>query len=407
MYNHFDGEGGRAPPGLITVPGGKCPLYDHSNKRKDQQVDAAEKEAMAKVRSEHPELSEEDLKIKFAEVVQQPTSRHYGHHGLNGVNRVWIPPRVAPPPADLNANLNAVQPFIQVRRPRPFDNNAPGPAVGAAMRPATLGAINDEQQRQWTDAALIGGHVQQAAQQQQAAYQNVQQAAQQQQQAAYQRYLDLQQQQQQQVGQQIQAMRLAQQQQAEKQAQDLQQQQQQQQQHQHVRQQIQAMRLAQEQQAEQQAQQLQQLQAMRQRRAERQARLHIPLAQNQGVLGEAGPNEADGARPSFGDDDPNPFAYSSALFEEADGPFDRPNRPHQYRYRPNSVAVVNDGFDGQDQQMIRLNARIAREAVERTNREAAAPPQPRPLQAPRRRNALVGIDPWVNDQAALDNPWLQ
>lgn len=88
LYNHFDGQG-RAPPGLITGSGGKCPLYDESHKRKDQQVEAAGREAMDKVRSEHPDLSEQDLKIKFAMDVQSPTNgRHrdydYDFHPLNG-----------------------------------------------------------------------------------------------------------------------------------------------------------------------------------------------------------------------------------------------------------------------------------------------------------------------------------
>lgn len=78
MYNHFDGQG-RAPPGVNTDDKtGKCPLYDESHKRKDQQVDKAEKEAMAKVRAEHPDLSEEDLKIKFAKGVQSSSNRHLG-----------------------------------------------------------------------------------------------------------------------------------------------------------------------------------------------------------------------------------------------------------------------------------------------------------------------------------------
>ena len=83
MYNHFDGQG-RAPPGVNTDDkSGKCPLYDESHKRKDQQVDKAEKEAMAKVRAEHPDLSEEDLKIKFAKGLQSSSNRYHGdprHH---------------------------------------------------------------------------------------------------------------------------------------------------------------------------------------------------------------------------------------------------------------------------------------------------------------------------------------
>ena len=80
MYNHFDGQG-RAPPGVNTDDKtGKCPLYDESHKRKDQQVDKAEKEAMAKVRAEHPDLSEDDLRIKFVKGVQSSSNRHHGDH---------------------------------------------------------------------------------------------------------------------------------------------------------------------------------------------------------------------------------------------------------------------------------------------------------------------------------------
>lgn len=124
MYNHFDGQG-RAPPGLITDQGGKCPLYDESSKRKDQQVDQAEKDAMSKVRAEHPELSEEDLKIKFAKSVQSPTNpdsrlhhryhrmmrdihggppRDLDFHGFNGV-----PPHVLPPYGVARARNQAAQ----------------------------------------------------------------------------------------------------------------------------------------------------------------------------------------------------------------------------------------------------------------------------------------------------------
>ena len=93
MYNHFDGQG-RAPPGVNTDDkSGKCPLYDESHKRKDQQVDKAEKEAMAKVRAEHPDLSEEDLKIRFAKGVQSSSNRHHGeHHQPLHANHRELPP---------------------------------------------------------------------------------------------------------------------------------------------------------------------------------------------------------------------------------------------------------------------------------------------------------------------------
>lgn len=92
MYNHFDGQG-RAPPGVNTdEKSGKCPLYDESHKRKDQQVDKAEKEAMAKVREEHPDLSEDDLKIKFAKGVHSSSSQHHGDHLHAPAAYGYVPP---------------------------------------------------------------------------------------------------------------------------------------------------------------------------------------------------------------------------------------------------------------------------------------------------------------------------
>lgn len=362
MYNHFDGEGVRAPPGLITVPGGKCPLYDGSSKRKDEQVDAAEKEAMAKVRSEHPEIPEEDLKIKFAEVVQQSTSGKYGlhgpfgpyaphghaphghvPHGLYGANHVWVPPQIPPPPADLGAGLNAAHPILEARRPRPFHNNAPEQGVRAAARPAALGAIHNEQHDQWVGVVPIGGQAQQAAQKQQ---------------TAYQRFMDLQQQQQQ------------------------------------LQRQILAWRLVEQRQH--------QIQTIQQQQAERLSRLHIPLAPDRGLLGGAGPNDADRARPRFADNKADPFPFNPAL-SEADGPFNPPAQPHLHHYRPNRVTAEDDIFDPHHyrQRATRLDARIERQAGERSNQEAALP-QTRPFLATRRGNALVGIDP----QATLNKPWL-
>ncbi|KAK4693198.1 hypothetical protein P7C71_g4153, partial [Lecanoromycetidae sp. Uapishka_2] len=110
MYNHFDGQG-RAPPGLITSQGGKCPLYDESSRRKDQQVEEAEKDAMSKVRAEHPELSEEDLKIKFAKSIQSstgiPSGMQHPHYRFMG---------------DLQGGLLRVQDFVGPLNMR----NAPG-----------------------------------------------------------------------------------------------------------------------------------------------------------------------------------------------------------------------------------------------------------------------------------------
>ena len=165
MYNHFDSESGRAPPGLITKPGGKCPLYDESNKRKDEQVEAAEKDAMAKVRADHPELSEEDLKIKFAKSVQQPSGRRHHHYGRP---HDWIPPQ--PPHLHPHRQVGLFEGLDPLFGPRHADR----PANPANAIPGVFPAVDEEQQRR-----LQMQHLQR---QQQVAYQTYLQAQQRQQQ---------------------------------------------------------------------------------------------------------------------------------------------------------------------------------------------------------------------------------
>ena len=76
-YDHFDQSNSRVG-GPIN---GKCPLYDGSN-RKEEQIERAGKAAMDKVRAENPNLSEEDLKIKFAKVVEDRSMRPNQDMGL-------------------------------------------------------------------------------------------------------------------------------------------------------------------------------------------------------------------------------------------------------------------------------------------------------------------------------------
>ncbi|KAF2661337.1 hypothetical protein K491DRAFT_449808 [Lophiostoma macrostomum CBS 122681] len=56
-YNHFGN--------------GKCPLHDNQEARHEQDVDKAEAEALAKIRAEHPEIAEDDLKIKMSDSVKR------------------------------------------------------------------------------------------------------------------------------------------------------------------------------------------------------------------------------------------------------------------------------------------------------------------------------------------------
>ncbi|KAG9230820.1 ring finger protein [Amylocarpus encephaloides] len=61
-YDHFDDKtrGGK---------NGNCPLFENADDRHKLEVSIAEQEALAKVRAEHPEYSEEDLKIRVSESV--------------------------------------------------------------------------------------------------------------------------------------------------------------------------------------------------------------------------------------------------------------------------------------------------------------------------------------------------
>ena len=92
-YNHFSqGEG------LLSRLGGKCPLYDDSVGRLEKGVQAAEAKAMKKIREENPDISEEDLKIKFKKEVQggnlSPSGRLPAIARIGGMmGRPPLPPR--------------------------------------------------------------------------------------------------------------------------------------------------------------------------------------------------------------------------------------------------------------------------------------------------------------------------
>jgi E3 ubiquitin-protein ligase RNF216 len=61
-YDHFDdrSRGGKT---------GNCPLFESVEQRHDQEVKEAERIALEKVRADHPEYTEEDLKVKMSENV--------------------------------------------------------------------------------------------------------------------------------------------------------------------------------------------------------------------------------------------------------------------------------------------------------------------------------------------------
>ena len=117
-YDHFEG---RNPFPTSITSGSKCPLYDQSNNRKEEQIQAAEREALEEIRRQNPQLSEDDLKIKFSEAVQNSrvgTGRHPHVHFVPGqLPQYGLPQRLGIPvrqPFPVQANLERIAPRAPV-----------------------------------------------------------------------------------------------------------------------------------------------------------------------------------------------------------------------------------------------------------------------------------------------------
>ncbi|CZR64578.1 uncharacterized protein PAC_14476 [Phialocephala subalpina] len=67
-YDHFNDQARGGKPG-------NCPLFESVVERHEGEVSKAEKEAVAKVLAEHPEYTEEDLKVKMSENVKKDDER--------------------------------------------------------------------------------------------------------------------------------------------------------------------------------------------------------------------------------------------------------------------------------------------------------------------------------------------
>jgi len=137
-YGHFDGQG-HGPRG--TEPGdGKCPLYDPSQSRKDEQIEKAGKEAMEKVRKENPVLTEDDLKIKFASDVEYTKKHHTGDPVQYFHERMGFPAGLHPAPA--------YQPFARGPGDMAEGLFAQGPNLARRPRPGNVGFHAQQQQHQ-------------------------------------------------------------------------------------------------------------------------------------------------------------------------------------------------------------------------------------------------------------------
>ena len=113
-YNHFEGG---VNGGGTAIPGRKCPTYDDLQIRRKTDLDKAEAEALKQVRAENPHLTEDDLKIKFAEVTNTPDAPP---------NLLGRPRNVGPNAAhrEVQAQLAAQQAALLQQRQRNLQNQA-------------------------------------------------------------------------------------------------------------------------------------------------------------------------------------------------------------------------------------------------------------------------------------------
>ncbi|KAL8833549.1 MAG: hypothetical protein Q9170_004204 [Blastenia crenularia] len=106
-YMHF-----RDGPTATNIPGfrGKCPTHDNDYARNQQNMEKAEKDATEKIRKENPDLSEDDLRIKFREHVKTPPRALGPYHIPGFPDNAMLLARGAMPGHPL-------PPYIAVRQP--------------------------------------------------------------------------------------------------------------------------------------------------------------------------------------------------------------------------------------------------------------------------------------------------
>jgi TRIAD3 protein (E3 ubiquitin-protein ligase RNF216) len=77
-YDHFNDRtrGGRE---------GNCPLFENAEERHEREVKEAERIALAKIRAEHPEYTDDDLRVKVSQDVQDDEDRRRQRHPRNPV----------------------------------------------------------------------------------------------------------------------------------------------------------------------------------------------------------------------------------------------------------------------------------------------------------------------------------
>jgi TRIAD3 protein (E3 ubiquitin-protein ligase RNF216) len=105
-YDHFNDRSRGGKPG-------NCPLFENVEERHQQEVSKAEKEALALVRQEHPEYTEEDLKIKVSEEVKKDEERKRSmppRHPIHGPFAHRMPPGMPVPARGKHCHARTIFP---------------------------------------------------------------------------------------------------------------------------------------------------------------------------------------------------------------------------------------------------------------------------------------------------------
>ncbi|KAI9782754.1 MAG: hypothetical protein M1835_003946 [Candelina submexicana] len=107
-YNHFDGRGQAAAP---NQPG-KCPLFENTEQRQQEDIQKAEQAALAKVKADNPDMTEKELKIKFSDAVLRDDGRRLVAGGQPHVRPYLGEPRLGaegefrPVPIEVRGRIN-------------------------------------------------------------------------------------------------------------------------------------------------------------------------------------------------------------------------------------------------------------------------------------------------------------
>lgn len=197
-YDHFNdpSRGGKV---------GNCPLFDNTDQRHEEEIQAAAKKAVEKLREEDPELTEEDLQIqvseavKMAEQVRLTQSRNGGgpggaiYHVPPYRPAVVVPPAHVPPPVEPVVHGNPLQRFrnhvrvaamqqaAQIMRPAPMpivDQNAPFYNGPLGYNPVVVPQVQQQRYRGFmrppvAAAAAVAGKAQQVVPPPQPSPQNI------------------------------------------------------------------------------------------------------------------------------------------------------------------------------------------------------------------------------------------